>query len=50
MTAALAPDAPQAGLSARAVSVTYRNGVPTGSLPGQLVRGRQPAPVLEAVA
>ncbi len=30
--------------------VTYRNGVPTGSLPGQLVRGRQPAPVLEAVA
>ena len=27
MTAALAPDAPQAGLSARAVSVTYRNGV-----------------------
>jgi manganese/iron transport system ATP-binding protein len=27
VTAALAPDAPQAGLSARAVSVTYRNGV-----------------------
>lgn len=27
--------------------VTYRNGVATGQLPGQLVRGRQPAPVTE---
>ena len=27
MTALLPPDAPEAGLSARAVSVTYRNGV-----------------------
>jgi N-acyl-D-aspartate/D-glutamate deacylase len=27
--------------------VTYRNGEPTGALPGRLVRGAQPAPILE---
>lgn len=31
-------------------TVTYRNGVATGALPGRLVRGRQPAPVAEAMA
>jgi len=31
-------------------TVTYRNGVPTGKLPGTLVRGRQDAPVAETVA
>lgn len=30
--------------------VTYRNGVATGALPGRLVRGRQPAPMVEAMA
>lgn len=30
--------------------VTYRNGVATGSLPGHLVRGRQPAPVAHVMA
>jgi len=25
--------------------ITYRNGEPTGTLPGRLVRGAQPAPV-----
>lgn len=30
--------------------VTYRNGVATGNLPGQLVRGRKPAPVPETMA
>jgi N-acyl-D-aspartate/D-glutamate deacylase len=28
--------------------ITYRNGAPTGKLPGRLVRGAQPAPVLQA--
>ncbi|OZA59125.1 MAG: hypothetical protein B7X78_08590, partial [Sphingomonadales bacterium 39-62-4] len=30
--------------------VTYRNGVPTGQLPGELVRGRQVAPATQAMA
>lgn len=30
--------------------VTYRNGVPTGQLPGELVRGRQVAPAIQAMA
>jgi N-acyl-D-aspartate/D-glutamate deacylase len=28
--------------------ITYRNGQPTGKLPGRLVRGAQPSPVLQA--
>lgn len=31
-------------------AITYRNGVATGALPGHLVRGRQPAPMAEAMA
>jgi hypothetical protein len=53
VTAALAPDAPEAGLSARGVTVTYRNGVtaltnasfaiPRGTIAalGRRERGRQ---------
>ena len=26
--------------------ITYRNGTPTGALPGRLVRGAQPAPTV----